>query len=136
MASSLMEMIQEARAHVRELPPKEVAASIERGEVQLVIDVREPEEWSKGHIPGSVNIPRGMLELRADPASPIADHALSDNPAAQVVVYCLRAPSARSLLAAQTLQRMGYTRVSGIQGGLLNWRDEGLPMEPADAPAR
>jgi len=133
MASSLMEMIQEARAQVRELPPSDVSASIDRGEIDLVVDVREPEEWSRGHIPGSVNIPRGMLELRADPASPVSDHELSKNRNARIVVYCLQAPSARSLLAAQTLERMGYTNVSGIQGGLLNWRNEGLPLEPTDA---
>lgn len=133
MASSLKEMIQEARAEVRELPPKEVAAALERGEIDLLVDVREHEEWSRGHIPGSVNIPRGWLEIRADPASPGADQALSRNRDARIAVYCLQAPSARSLLAAQTLKGMGYTNVSGIEGGLLNWRDQGLPLEPADA---
>jgi rhodanese-related sulfurtransferase len=133
MARSLKEMIQEARAQVRELPPKEVAAALERGEVDLVLDVREPEEWSRGHIPGSVNIPRGWIEIRADPASPGAHQELSRNRDARIVVYCLQAPSARSVLAAQTLLGMGYTNVSGIEGGLLNWREQGLPLEPPDA---
>ena len=133
MASSLREMIEEARAQVRELPPKEVAEAIERGEVDLVIDVREKEEWARGHIPGAMNIPRGWLEIRADPASPGADPVLSKNREAQIVVYCLKAPSARSLLAAQTLARMGYSNVSGIEGGLLGWRDQKLPLEPPDA---
>jgi len=133
VASSLREMIEEARAQVRELPPKEVAEAIERGEVDLVIDVREKEEWARGHIPGAMNIPRGWLEIRADPASPGADPVLSKNREAQIVVYCLKAPSARSLLAAQTLARMGYSNVSGIEGGLLGWRDQELPLEPPDA---
>jgi rhodanese-related sulfurtransferase len=133
MASSLKEMIQAARAQVHELPPSQVAAALERGEIDLVVDVREPEEWSRGHIPGSVNIPRGWLEIRADPASPGAHQDLSKNRDARIVVYCLQAPSARSLLAAQTLGRMGYTNVSGIEGGLLSWRDQGLPLEPPDA---
>jgi rhodanese-related sulfurtransferase len=110
MPTSLKEMIQEARAHVRELPPKEVAAALEQGKVDLVVDVREPEEWSRGHIPGSVNIPRGMLEIRADPASPGAHRELSRNRDARIVVYCLQAPSTRSLLSAHTLYGMGYER--------------------------
>ena len=133
LARSLKEMIQEARAQVRELPPKEVAAALERGEVDLVLDVREPEEWSRGHIPGSVNIPRGWIEIRADPDSPGAHQELSRNRQARIVVYCLQAPSARSVLAAQTLLEMGYTNVSGIEGGLLNWREQGLQLEPPDA---
>ena len=133
MAKSLKEMIQEARAQVVELPPKQVAAALEQGEVDLVVDVREPEEWSRGHIPGSVNIPRGWLEIRADPQSPGAHQELSRNRDARIVVYCLQAPSARSVPAAQTLQGMGYTNVSGIEGGLLNWRKDGLPLEPPDA---
>ncbi len=133
MASSLKEMIQEARAHVRELPPKDVAAALEQEEIDLLVDVREPEEWSRGHIPGSVNIPRGMLEIRADPASRGAHQELSRNRDARIVVYCLQAPSARSLLAAQTLDGMGYTNVSGLEGGLLNWREQGLPLEPPAA---
>ena len=133
MVRSLKEMIQEARAQVRELPPQQVAAALEQGDIDLVVDVREPEEWSRGHIPGSINIPRGWLEIRADPASPGAHQELSKNRDARIVVYCLQAPSARSLLAAQTLDQMGYANVSAIEGGLLNWRDQGLPLEPPDA---
>ena len=133
LARSLKEMIQEARAQVRELAPKEVAAALERGEVDLVLDVREPEEWSRGHIPGSVNIPRGWIEIRADPASPGAHQELSRNRQARIVVYCLQAPSARSMLTAQTLLGMGYANVSGIEEDLLNWREQELRLEPPDA---
>jgi rhodanese-related sulfurtransferase len=133
MGSTLRDMIAEARQQVRERPPAEVAAASQRGEIDLLIDVREPDEWARGHIPGSVNIPRGILELRADPDSPMALPELSANRDARIIVYCLRAPSARSLMAAQTLGRMGFTNVSGISGGMLGWRDQGLPLDPPDA---
>jgi rhodanese-related sulfurtransferase len=70
-----------------------------------------------------------MLELRADPDSPATDPALSANKDARVIVYCLKAPGARSVLAAQTLGNMGYSNVAAMRGGLEEWRAEGLPAE-------
>ena len=52
---------------------------------------------------------------------------------ARVVLYCLRAPSARSILASETLTRMGFANVAAIEGGLLSWRDQGLPVEASQA---
>jgi rhodanese-related sulfurtransferase len=73
-----------------------------------------------------------MLEIKADAASPLADPDLVGRREAAVIVYCLRAPSARSILAGETLFRMGYARVAAIEGGLLSWRDQGLPVESSD----
>jgi rhodanese-related sulfurtransferase len=129
MATSLMEMVREARITVVELPPQEVATELDRDGGAVVIDVREPWEFAKGHIRGALNIPRGMLELKADPASPVADPDLVGRRHARVFLYCLRAPSARSILATETLGRMGYTDAAAIEGGLLSWRDQGLPMD-------
>ena len=129
MATSLMEMVQEARRSVREVTAEAAAETLQRGDSALVIDVREPAEFTRGHIPGSVNIPRGMLELKADPVSPAADPDLVGRREAEILVYCLRAPGARSILAVETLMRMGYTNVAAIQGGLLSWRDQALPVE-------
>jgi rhodanese-related sulfurtransferase len=129
MATSLMEMVQEARRSVREVTAEAAAETLQRGDSALVIDVREPAEFTRGHIPGAVNIPRGMLELKADPVSPAADADLVGRREAEILVYCLRAPGARSILAVETLMRMGYTNVAAIQGGLLSWRDQALPVE-------
>ena len=79
MPMGLSEMVEKAIAKVEAISAQEVRAGLDSGEVDLVIDVREPNEWSAGHIPGAINVPRGMLELRADPESPVADHALSAN---------------------------------------------------------
>jgi rhodanese-related sulfurtransferase len=129
MPMGLSEMVEMAIAKVEAISAQDVRAGLDSGEVDLVIDVREPNEWSAGHIPGAINVPRGMLELRADPESPVADHALSANKDARVVVYCLKAPGARSLLAAQTLGTMGYSNVAAMRGGFEEWRAEQLPAE-------
>ena len=129
MAMGLKEMVQEALASVEAISAQDVKERLDSGDVDLVIDVREPKEWEGGHVPGAINVPRGMLELRADPDSPATDPALSANRDARVVVYCLKAPGARSVLAAQTLGTMGYSNVAAMRGGFEEWRAEGLPAE-------
>jgi rhodanese-related sulfurtransferase len=129
MAMGLKEMMQEALASVEAISAQDVKERLDSGDVDLVIDVREPKEWEGGHVPGSMNVPRGMLELRADPESPATDPALSANKDARVIVYCLKAPGARSVLAAQTLGNMGYSKVAAMRGGFEEWRGEGLPAE-------
>jgi rhodanese-related sulfurtransferase len=132
MTISLMEMVTEARAKVTEIPAESVGADLQRGDDVLLVDVREPFEFAKGHITGAVNIPRGMLELKADPASPGADPALTTRRDARIVLYCMQSPSARSLLAAETLGRMGYTNVVALAGGLRTWKEQALPVESPD----
>ena len=107
MVTSLMEMVQEARTTIREISAERAADEVREGGGVLLIDVREPAEFAKAHIQGAVNIPRGTLELRADSASPIADPDLVERRETTVLVYCLKAPSARSVLATETLARMG-----------------------------
>jgi len=123
------EMMQEALASVEAISAQDVREALDSGQVDLVIDVREPKEWDGGHLPGAVNVPRGMLELRADPESPAADPTLSADKDARVIVYCLKAPGARSVLAAQTLGNMGYSNVAAMRGGFEEWQAEGLPAE-------
>jgi rhodanese-related sulfurtransferase len=129
MAMGVKEMMQEALASVEAISAQDVKERLESGEVDLVVDVREPKEWDGGHVPGAINVPRGMLELRADPESPATDPTLSANKDARVIVYCLKAPGARSVLAAQTLGNMGYSNVAAMRGGFEEWRGEGLPAE-------
>lgn len=130
MAVGLKEMIAKARAAVREIAPAAVKEGLDNGEIDLVLDVREPGEWRQGHVPGAVNIPRGMLELKADPDSPVADPELARRDAS-VVVYCLKSPSARSLFAAETLAEMGFTNVTVMAAGLNGWKEAGLAVEAA-----
>lgn len=131
MTQTLAQMIAAARSTVRELEPADAGDRLERGEFDLLLDVREPGEFAESHLPGALNVPRGLLEIRADPASPATEPALSANPDARILVYCLKAPSPRSLLAAQTLTAMGYANVAALGGGLNAWAEAGLPVEHA-----
>jgi sulfur-carrier protein adenylyltransferase/sulfurtransferase len=123
----LKDMIREARSTAREVPPEE--AHRLAGEGALVLDVRESGEFRKGHIAGSKNVSRGLLELRAADDSPSADAELTTRRSEDVLVYCTKSPSARSLFAAQTLAALGYEKVSVIDGGLNAWAEAGLPTE-------
>jgi rhodanese-related sulfurtransferase len=134
MALTLREMVASARSQADEISPVQAAQAGDRAELDLIVDVREPAEYEEGHLPRAINIPRGVLELRADPASPTADPALSADRTARILVYCTKGPGARSLLAAQTLEGMGYERVEVLGGGLMAWAEAGLPVEARAQP--
>ena len=129
MSESLASMIAAARSVANEVPPDAAREALDEGAVKLVVDVRELEEFREGHVPDAVNIPRGLLEIRADPASPAADPSLSAERSARVLVYCTEGPGARSLFAARTLMDMGYENVDVLAGGLNAWAEAGLPVE-------
>ena len=86
------------------------------------LDVREPLE-REGYIEGAVQVPRGVLEFQADPASPRHDAAL--DPDRRVIVFCRS--GARATLAGATLVRLGFTEVACLDGGFAAWKDAGLP---------
>ncbi|TNC18322.1 rhodanese-like domain-containing protein [Georgenia sp. 311] len=124
VAKSAKDMVARARAKVENLDPAAVAAELERGAV--LVDLRDhPELAAAGRIPGSVHVPRGMLEFRADPTSPYHDESL--DPTKRVVLHC--ASGGRSALAAATLQEMGYAHVAHLDGGFAAWAEEGRPVE-------
>lgn len=86
----------------------------------LVIDVREPNEFSAGSVPNAVSIPRGLLEFKIGKvASDYASQTNSEAAAVPIFVYCRS--GSRSALAADTLRRMGYTKVSSLNGGYKTW---------------
>jgi rhodanese-related sulfurtransferase len=94
----------------------------------VVVDLRESEELAAtGKIPGSLHVPRGMLEFRADPTSPY--HLPELDPAKRVILHC--ASGGRSALAAATLQDMGYDNVAHLDGGMNAWTEAGGATEPA-----
>jgi rhodanese-related sulfurtransferase len=129
MSRTLAEMVANARAEAREISPAQAAEADNHSELSLIVDVREPGEYKDSHVPRAINIPRGLLEIRADPASPSAHAALSADQSGRILVYCTMAPGARSLLAAQTLSSMGYEDVEVLSGGLNAWVEAGLPIE-------
>lgn len=92
---------------------------------QFIIDVREPEEFCLGHIKGAVNIPRGVLEFRADPSYPGGVASLYDK-TAEIILYCRS--GARSALAAQSLGQLGYKSIASMAGGFLAWQAANLDV--------
>ena len=127
VAKGLKDLVGEAPQTASELPPNDAKPLIDEG--ALVLDVREPREFGKGRIAGATNVPRGMLELRAAADSPVADAELTSRLDQHLFVYCTKSPSARSLLAAQTLAALGYANVKMIEGGLNAWAEAGFPTE-------
>ena len=113
-----MDLINEAKQRIREVSPQDVRARKERGESFVLLDVREPNEWNLGRLPGAVHIPRGTMETAIEQRVPRD---------ADVVIYC--AGGNRSALAADTLQQMGYTKVTSMAGGFRDWVGSGGPVE-------
>jgi rhodanese-related sulfurtransferase len=126
MAVSAKQLMDEARQTVPEVSASEVHERMQRGELAILVDVREPDEWAKGHVQGAVHIPRGLMEWKADPTTPNHDPALVENADRPVVVMC--ASGGRSLLAAKVLRDMGYQDVSSLAGGFTDWSSAGLPV--------
>ena len=127
MAKTAQQMVLEANALIPAISPQDAYERLRDGSA-VVLDVREPTEWET-HIPGSVQIPRGILEAKADPTSPRHDPAL--DPGRQVIVYCRS--GARSVLAAVTLTDLGFTDVVNLAGGITAWKEAGLPTDDAHA---
>ncbi len=127
MAKTARQMVEEATALIPAVTPQEAHSRVTTGNVVL-LDVREPTEWET-HIAGAVQIPRGILEAKADPTSPRHDPAL--DPGKQVIVYCRS--GARSALAAVTLTELGFTDVVNLAGGITAWKEAGLPTDDMHA---
>jgi rhodanese-related sulfurtransferase len=110
--------VQEAKKHIRETNVEEVKARLDRGEKLCLVDVREESEWAKDHLPGAVYLGKGVIERDIEQKWP--------DTGAEIILYC--GGGFRSALAAENLQRMGYTNVLSMDGGVRGWRDKGYPM--------
>ena len=107
------QLVAEAKAQIREI---DIATAIRHSSAgSIVIDVREPAEFEAAHLPGAVNIPRGVIEFKT------ADHPALSQKDADILLYCKS--GGRSVLAAFNLQRMGYTRITSLTGGFDAWED-------------
>lgn len=123
MAFTAADLVAQAARTVQSITADEAIAEISRGGV-LLLDVREAAELaSQGRVPGSVWVPRGLLEFCADPEH--RDHQPGLEPGRRVVVYCF--DGERSALAGHTLRGLGYRNVAYIKGGLGSWREAGGP---------
>ena len=119
MQKTFRDVMAEARQLVPEWTPDEVRQRMSNGGGYRLIDVREKEEYREGHLPGSVSVPRGFLDMRIEEV--VAD---KDAP---VILYC--AGGTRSLLAGRTMRELGYTNVVSMSGGYGAWKGAGHPWE-------
>ena len=124
---TIAELLDESRARLARLGPRETQAAVASG--ALLLDIRSDTQRARdGVVPGAVHHPRNVLEWRADPDSGCSDPAIAADLARHVIVMCDEGYA--SSLAAATLQDLGFTRATDLDGGFQAWRAAGLPVEP------
>ena len=117
-APQFLKLVEDAKKRVQEATVEEVKARLDRGEHFHLVDVREDSEWAKDHLPGAIHLGKGVI--KHDIEAKIPDQA------APIVLYC--GGGFRSALAADNLQKMGYTNVISMDGGHRGWRKKGYPL--------
>jgi rhodanese-related sulfurtransferase len=116
-APGFLKLVLDAKTRVKECTVADVKRRLDAGDKFLLVDVREESEWAAGHLPGAVHIGKGVIERDAEKKIP--------DPATPIVLYC--GGGYRSALAADALQKMGYTNVISMDGGWRGWTTAGLP---------
>jgi rhodanese-related sulfurtransferase len=114
-----LQIVNDARQRVRETTVEEVKARLDRGDRFALIDVREDNEFAKDHLPGAIHLGRGIIERDIEERYPDSK--------TELVLYC--GGGFRSAMAADNLQKMGYTHVISMDGGIRGWREKSYPLE-------
>ena len=116
-----LQIVNDAKKRIRETDTDEVKAMLDRGEKFVLVDVREESEYAKDHLPGAVHLGKGVIERDIENRVPELNTPM--------VLYC--GGGFRSALAADNLQKMGYTNVLSMDGGIREWREKGFPLTKA-----
>ena len=114
-----LKIVADAKRRVRETNVDAVKARLDHGEKFVLVDVREDREFDAGHLPGAVHLGKGVIERDIEGKYPDLK--------TELVLYC--GGGFRSALAADNLQKMGYTNVISMDGGFRDWREKGFPLE-------
>ncbi len=124
MLVSPADVVAKAKATIKECTVSEAKDGLGPGTV--LIDIREPDEYARGHIPGAIHVPRGMLEFQI--LKTLEHIGISaDAPNADLVLYC--GTGGRSALATKSLDEMGFRNVRSMDGGIVAWNEAGLPVD-------
>ena len=115
---AFLKIVESVKPNIRECTVDDVRQRRNRDEAFHLVDVREDGEWAAGHLPGATHIGKGVIERDIETKIP--------DPAADIVLYC--GGGFRSALAADNLQKMGYTNVTSMDGGYRGWTDAKLPV--------
>lgn len=123
-----LKLVEQAKRKVKECTVAEAKARLDRPEPVHFLDVREDHEYAKDHAKGARHLGRGILERDIE--------SLIPDKQAEIILYC--GGGYRSALAAESLQQMGYAKVTSMDGGIKAWQEAGYPMEQGgtDGPAR
>jgi rhodanese-related sulfurtransferase len=113
-----LKIVDDAKTRVRSTNVDEVRSRLDHGEKIVLVDVREESEFAKDHLPGAIHLGKGVIERDIEARVPKLDTPL--------VLYC--GGGFRSALAADNLQKMGYTNVISMDGGIRDWREKGYPL--------
>src|SRR5438309_9592016 len=113
-----LKIVDYARSRIREKNVDKVKKRMDRGDKFLLVDVREESEYAKDHLPDAIHLGKGVIERDIEARVPQLD--------AEMVLYC--GGGFRSALAADNLQKMGYTKVISMDGGIRDWREKGFPL--------
>jgi rhodanese-related sulfurtransferase len=117
-SARFLQIVEEAKARVHEVSIDDVKTRLDRGDKFVLVDVREESEYAKDHLPGAIHLGKGIIERDIEERVPELN--------TPVVLYC--GGGYRSALAADNLQKMGYTNVLSMDGGIRGWREKHLPL--------
>lgn len=113
-----LKIVDDAKTRIREISVNDTKKRMDRGEKFILIDVREESEYAKDHLPGAIHLGKGIIERDIEARVPELN--------AEMILYC--GGGFRSALAADNLQKMGYTNVISMDGGIRDWREKGFPL--------
>jgi rhodanese-related sulfurtransferase len=113
-----LKIVDDAKTRVHETDVDDVKKKIDGGSKFALVDVREESEFAKDHLPGAIHLGKGIIERDIEARVPDLD--------TEIILYC--GGGFRSALAADNLQKMGYTNVISMDGGIRDWREKGYPL--------
>ena len=117
-SARFLRIVEDAKTRIRETNVDDVKARLDRGEQFVLVDVREESEYAKDHLPRALHLGKGIIERDIEARVPDLNTLM--------ILYC--GGGFRSALAADNLQKMGYTRVISMDGGIRDWREKGFPL--------
>jgi rhodanese-related sulfurtransferase len=118
-ATGFLNLVNDAKSRVKETNVPVVKKRLDAGDKFFLVDTREDNEWARGHLPGAIHLCKGIIER--DIEATVSDKG------AEIILYC--GGGFRSALAADNLQKMGYTNVVSMDGGWRVWTESGFPVE-------
>jgi rhodanese-related sulfurtransferase len=113
-----LQIVKDAKTRIREVSIDDVKSKLDQGDKFVLVDVREESEYANDHLPGAIHLGKGIIERDIEDRVPELD--------TPVVLYC--GGGYRSAMAADNLQKMGYTNVLSMDGGIRGWREKHFPL--------